>query len=639
MSGSNELGITYYPSCVVNMLIRFDENFSKDAALLPQAQTSGVNQPAGVFKMSTGVPLFDSQAGVPGSPVIGRIPRTASIELPGLRKPGKFTLVFDYRDLPIDPRLVRAVGIEIYLDTITANNFAQGVTATNGAERLSQITKAQRISAVQQSPKNLVLKGIVDSWHVEHSSSGSYATLEGRDIVGLFLNTPLTTKMVSDLELNHPIDAVIRQLVGMVGTWNKDLDVRAADASAWPNNEVPYLAKLDETAPASLIPPLKKGQTKRDPFLPRSRRSAATNKPRRSTGADPDKLNMWDLITRYCLLVGAVPYYTVSPRANEIETQRQGYKVTLMIVPQWGLYDYLGEGRAPTPFDPARPDVGRIRQLYFGRNIESLSLERKFQGITARAVEVVSYNPSSDLRGQQRMLSATSKLRPTYAERAGVMPPLAQNAEAAARSSVGPSGLTSKDEVLRIKVNGVITQDQLQQLADGLYEEIMRGELGGSVKTKSLASFGGNNADPDLLHIRPRDAITLATDIRPLSAIAPNPHTLIDEVRGSVEQVYKEVFERTGDRNLARAVAFSSKNVVAELQNTFRVNAVRYDWDISSGIAVGIDFHNYVMARDAILPTSVARPTQANAGRNTGVAGRRGARSSGTYADYDEGGE
>ncbi len=600
---SYALGETYYPSCVVNLMIRYDENFSIDAkATTPQSPPD--TRSPNVATQTTGTPLFLTTSGnSPSSSLVGRIPKTASAELPGLRKPGTFTLTFDYRDLPVDPRLVRSVGVEIYMGTVKASEFANGVMGV-------QPQGPRRLSAVNQSPDTLVLKGIVDSWHVSHGTSGSVATLEGRDLVGLFLNTPLTPEILGGLDLNQTIDAVVRQLVNKISDWNKNLDVEPAPATQWPKGKIPKLFSL-----AAL-----------DPNPPRVRESTDGKKPRKSAGADQDKLNFWDLITRYCNIVGAVPYYTIKPKAPA--TADSGYKATLMIVPQYGLYNYLPTAtrKAPSPFRNGRSsDIGPVRQLMYGRNIEELTLERKYQGITARAVELVCYDTSSDDRGEARLLTATSNAKQSYAQKQGAAP-LSTNTAAAGRSGVSPNGESTRDDVLRIVVNGISSQDELQTLADGLYEEIMRGELGGSVTTKVLASFGGDNEDPDLLSLRPRDPIRLSVDIRPLASRAPNVGTaLTDQMRKSPAELASELKERVGDENLARAVAYTSRNAVVELNNTFRVNAVKFDWNIDSGISVALDFHNYVMARNSTQPSPIPATAQPDGGMGTAAGGNKAA--------------
>lgn len=607
---SDELSTTYYPSCVVNLLIRFDEVMAEQWAKGDFIRGALADQDL-VNALATPLSLVPTTE--PGTVYISRMPKTASIELPGVRKPGTFNLTFNYADLPIDPRLVRSVGIEIYMDTVRADKFAQGImqTAPSVSGRMSTIEPAARISAVNPSTKNLVLKGLVDSWHVNHTASGSTATLEGRDLTGMFLDTPLTPAMVEQIKLDQQIHRVIADLVGTIGGWSKLLKVDAAPADQWPKGEIPYLANeprinLATVQAAEAITRAQNGRS------PRSRRSAqGGTRSRRSTGADPDKMSFWDLVTRYCFLVGAIP-------VCRVVTSGTSSVVTLMILPQWGLFDYFStpdaQGRAPPVFDKnhLRPSVGNVRRLMYGRNVEEMSFERKYQGITARAVEVVSYNPSSNARGQERMISVTSKLPKSYAQRQGVSPSPVSNPAGSARSTVSPSGLTSYDAVMRITVKGVTDKDQLQNLADGLYEEIMRGETGGNIRTKSLASFGGTNEDPDLLYIRPSDPIQIAVDIRELAARQPNVETPLNVSSRPYQEVLNSVLAATGNISLARAVALSSNSAAFQKQNYFRVNAVRFDWDSRSGISIALDFHNYIMARNAIQDTPVGTPSQAS---------------------------
>lgn len=641
------LGGTFYPACIVNLIIRFDEAFNADwrvadvsdpdalsAAERRVREFASGEDPAlasryGVAQPPTGASLFDVNANVAGSSILGRIPLQASVELNNIRKPGSFNLTFDYRDLPIDPRLVRAVGIEIYMDTVKADSFAKGILSATSAQHTASSQSLNGFVPFKAAPRNLVLKGVVDEWSVTHGSSGSTVTMSGRDMVGVMLNTPVTPTMLKAMvgKLNAKISDVIRALVATVGTWTDKIDVQAEPDAWWPGGEEPFVANIAPLTPELLLPD---EETQGKP--PRSRVAVKDGQPRISAGARPDKLTVWDLITRYCNVVAAVPHFTIA--------QKQGsnsYSSVLKISPQWGLYDYykphkvgpFDVGPATRQFRGTRTYEGSdqqiaVRQLSYGRNIEELTLERKYQGITARAVEVVSYNSSSSAKGQERLLTAISSLRPSYAQQAGASPPAAAATSQVTAGQV-PSGLTSQDEVLRVEVRGITDINELQKLADGLYEEIMRGETGGSVRTRTLASFGGNNEDPDLLRIRPRDPLELSVDVRTGGSIPRNDMAeLIKQVRQDVTELEKDLISKGMDTNLARAVAYSSRNAVAQLQNTFRVNSVTFDWDVKSGIALSIDFHNYIVARDSVLPTPLGTGASSSKPADKGTATRSG---------------
>ena len=52
------------------------------------------------------------------------------------------------------------------------------------------------------------------------------------------------------------------------------------------------------------------------------------------------------------------------------------------------------------------------------------------------------------------------------------------------------------------------------------------------------------------------------------------------------------------------------RGYLLQIQNTFRVNNVKLDWDIGSGISVAFDFHNFIAIRDDVTETA-ANPTAA----------------------------
>lgn len=612
------LGDTYYPSCVVNFRIRFDESLTLTQQGIQDFSTAELGkQPFEAGPPSPFQQVFGGMQPESGVGYTGRVPKKASIEIPAYRQAGKFHLTFDYKDLPIDPRIVRSVGVEIYMDSIEANTWANGITQVKPAqdERTSMLTKAMRI------PGNLVMQGIVDNWHVTHNARGSEVSIEGRDMTGLFLNTPITPELVAGIDLKKPIHEVIQQIIDKL-PWRGGLQAFPADAGEWPDGVIPSLDNLDE-----LI--LKR---------PRVRRGANGKKVKASPGADISKLNFWDLVTRYCYLVHAVPYFSIKPDRKAGTTGSSDYRTpapapqfmpSICIRPARTLYDQQRISSAsnsqyiPTPFNEGAPrtiDNGEqiyMRRLTYGRSIEEMTLERKYTGMTPRAVRVISYNPSSSVKGTGRLLQAISTDRQPNFKLPGMAAPfdltkaISKDNEGAARSGLPPKGNKGDKEVLTIEVKGITDQNELQKIAEELYEEIMRGEMGGKVKTRSLASFGAGNEDPDLLGLRPGDGMTLAFEARPLASRAPAVAPLVQQNQMSVEEEIQAVAQRMGDVNLARIVVATRRGYLLQIQNTFRVNNVKFDWDIGSGISVSFDFHNFVEVRNAVTkPTPLATQQQ-----------------------------
>ena len=589
----------YYPSCVVNLLIRFDERFNLSdegvrafttADLLPRVGTPSRNLGSSL--------ILSGQSKDNLTHITGRIPKRASVELPAYRQAGKFNLSFDFRDLPIDPRLVRSVGVRIYMDAVSASNFAEGMTKpTQNGERASVLPRTGRPSIVSPSIQNLVLAGTADTWHVSHTSSGSEITLEGRDQRGILLDSPIKPAMLKDIPLKQNIRQVVQWIVSKHPLAEQMQITVNAPEDEWPDSTLPSPTLQGTLAPAQ----------------PRVRQGADGEQAKAASGGDPKGLNFWDLITRYCSLVGAVPYFKGD---NE-----------LWIRPARSLYaQQTAEERDQTPFAQGLVrEVGEIkplviRRMVFGHNVEEMTFERKFNGFTPRVIHVVSYDSSSNARGSKRLLEVywPDKAAPsTSGER-----PLATDSEAASVSNVAPSGASANKDELLISVPGINDKDRLLKIAQDIYEELGRGEMGGSVKTKSLASFGGSNDDPDLMRLRPGDAVTLTVDGRELSNRAPLVSPLNRQAQSDDGTLIREIAARVGDPNLARVIVATSRNYVFELQNTFRTSNVKYEWDVKSGISVSFDFHNYVEARNEVTP--IKQPKQGAARRSVKASGNTG---------------
>lgn len=600
----------YYPSCVVNLRLRFDEAlvFNAKGAAAFSYTSEEVLKFALTGDEPTDIPLFLQKGREDGvSFVNGRIPTRASIELPAYREAGKFSLTFDYRDLPIDPRMVRSCGVEIYLDAVPPENFADGVVASAPpqGERVSMLTKRARASQLLQSVDNLALVGTVDSWQVEHSTDGSTITMEGRDNRSILLAQMIDPRLLPKIPLKKDIVQVVAYIVESLPFGGR-INVKFPPSVLWPNGVIP--------SPAS-----QGGATAFRSSQTRVRQGAQGGGATVSAGAQPDKINCWDLITRYCTLVGAVPYF----KGND-----------LWVAPARNLYAQATAGGTDTlvgtPFkDGQRRDVGEatglsIRRLIFGRNIESLNYERKFSGFVPRTIEVVSLDTSSTTRGPGKLLIAQWPARKGTSEGAGVPSDTAFNLgaspENAAVSQVAPSGEVGNKDKLRISVPGVADKKKLLQIAQDIYEELNRGEQGGSVKTRDLASFGAGNEDPDLLRLRPGDAMELLVDASAFTSSYPIRSPLTDDAKAAPAALEKEIAKRIGDAALARAIVATSRNLVANLQNFFRVKNVKFDWDVASGVSVAFDFENYIEARNAVTPIprapAGARPGLRNTGRN-----------------------
>ena len=627
---------TYYPSCVVDLRIRYDSAFTLNATGATVFSVGSASNPSGTAipfstgteaAANTGISVFLDPSTTTDnlSHIIGRIPIRANVELPAYRSAGTFHLTFDYKDLPIDPRLIRACGVSIYMDTVAAAGFAQGASGkTAVGQPPSFIGPNAKQSILTPTVKNLALVGVVDNWSVQHSSKGSTVTIEGRDQRGLLLNSPLNPALFEDLDLNQPIDAVIRDILakhGDLGMIDVSLGNYVTAAVTGKNvyddfpNGVPSPVTEDGATDVSelrYVQPKPTVYAARNGVRTRVRKRANGKGWRPSAKGAMGSANYWDLIVNYCSIVGTVPYF---------ESEN-----ILRIKPGRNLFDQT----SADPYSPAgafghgvqsrnvgEPQPLRIRRMVFGHNVEELTYERKFMGIYGRTIKLASLDTSSPNRGEQKLITVEYPTEADFKAMAaarGLPLPPATNVDKAKVTRESPSGKTAaKEEILIYTKPGINSVTRLRSIAMDLYEEMMRGEQGGSIKTRSLASFGGSNADPDLLYVRPGDSVELVVNSRSLEGRVPVVSTLNAQEQGlSDGRLFQQLKAKLGDENHARALIASLKGYAVQLQNIYRVKDVKLDWDIGTGVTISFNFQNYIVPRQELLPVGTGSGTSSS---------------------------
>ena len=565
---------SFYGSCVVTLKLLFDESLHLLPDLPPgrSVDQNVKDEPDGSAAVTL-QPLVMKRDDPNATFVRNIIPKDCDVEKPGYRQAGKFELTLDYRDLPIDPRTIRACGVEIHFGTVDAAAFGRGMVAPGGP-RQSVITTAN--AAGEPNLETFVMAGSVDEWEAEHTDTGSEVRLTGRDWRALLLDTkvgsnPAESEHILDsLDCSQPVNQVIRQLLGFHPLAGQL--VVGVDPAEWEGGVVPPALSRE--------------------ILPRHRLGARGQRRggRGNTRGDSTQLTFWDLIVQLCFVAGAIPYM-------------QGYD--LLIRPTRSIFDQQKAGEQPTnptPFADGQPraydaqtemaldPVLRVRRMVYGRDIQRLHLRRKLGGQQRPyVVRCVSFDRSAEGRGEQRRLEARWPPEPTGAE-----------TERPPRTRVAPSGQASQTDIVTRAVPGIRDLGKLQDIARSIYNEVGRGEVGGTVETKNLSSFGGSNTDPDLLRLNPGDGIELLVDVRALARRAPLVSTFTDIQRYPFDEAVRVVTERLGggpgDEQLARVLVATTRGQVAELLSFFRVANVKLSWSHGSGAAVSFDFQNYILA-------------------------------------------
>lgn len=489
------------------------------------------------------------------------VPVDVTAELLSIRQAGKFSMTLDWKSLPIDPRLVRAIGVEIHLGTVSERDFSDGMEGTIDGESFIRTSLLKTRINGEANPETLLLYGSADTCYVKHGKTGSTVEIAGRDLRGLLIDAKVPPAQISKIKLEQPISAVVRDIIH---TAPADLGLQLRIKSEFPMTE-PIVADRQG--------------------LPRFRMSADGTQPRGGTGAagGGDKMSYWDLITQYCFLVGAIPYF---------------YGRELRIKPARTLFDTQlnttygpGEARRSTAFTrdlPFRDGDGKpaprssktedggeevltVRRMVYGRDIEEFSFERKYGGNPVPLIKVVG---------------TTDRLRGTNKRVVVQWPP----------ADSMPAKLKADNEALTIPIAGVVDKTRLEAIAQDIYEEIGRGEMGGSCSTAVLSSFGGDNADPDLVRLRPTDPVEILVDVRRLASRAPLVAALVDHKRRSFDEEVQALRDQGLDQSLARVIVASSRSAVVGLINYFRVANVHFR-GTQGKVAIDFDFQTYVVPR------------------------------------------
>lgn len=556
---------SFYPSCVVHLRVRMDTSYRYE---VPTARSA-----ADMLSPSPTAPLF-TLSGDGFSRVNGLVPMTCSVELSAYRKGGRFSFKVPFKDFPIHSSLIKAASAKIYAGTVPGSEFAAGMSEsppTNASDRLYW----KRRSVIDCTDDNLLISGPLDMPKLHWSAGEAEVSFEGRDNVAILADPHIDPSLMASVDVTKPIDEVVGQILSLhplVQDRKIDPFVVVSQPEDWPNGVLRSPGDRDG--------------------LTRVRKKASGKGAQIHPGADTtSSVSYWDLIVQYCSLVAAVPWF-----------QPDG---TLLIRPAVGLHDWQWAERNAdpnfkTPFAGNRqrtlkdgsgtPRQISYRRIVYGRNIDDLTWERKTSGVKARVVQVVSLDDDAEGRGAaQKLLIAEFPKKSITASGKG---------DKAKVSSVTPEGDKASTDVLRVPVFGIRSMEVLEEIAEGIFNEVMHQEISGHLQTKALTSFGGTNGDPDLLRLRVGDPLQVLVDAAAFNAAAPHIAEVLVHERRSFEEEVASIKAKVGnDENFARAIVATARNLVPGLQNTFRTSGVKFEFNMSGqdpSVSVSADFQNYV---------------------------------------------
>jgi hypothetical protein len=451
---------------------------------IPQKQPQTPSQPGGyavTFAGGTQPPAGGPQA-VDSSQdgltyTIGAIiPRVFKLGINGFKEPDTLTCEIKWVDAPFDPMVFRSVGIELYVGTVTQDDYTAGISGATRDQSSANTSQdaGEPLNVVPDAftgpdgelRSNLRFQGFVDEWETELTDEGlAIVHLKASDNTRILMDTPMSPG--ARLSGTLPVDQAVAQFLAQ-----------------WPQ----FAGLTVQYRPASLgtIPTL-------GPLFANS--ASMPDGLQATQGGAKQTLSVWDYLVELMTAIGhniRVETYAGSP---VIVIQR--------------IRAALGKNFPPRVGDPFQ---GRswggtthpLRTFIWGRNCKVVKKRRKYTR-TSINVEVRSYNPVT----KTTMLAR--------------FPPFA-NSQGLGGNASGPNASTNRllhalpgdgrvdTKYTVFPVPGVLDQATLQNIAQAYYEGLNRNELELTIETKDLTSYGGDATDPDVLDMFAGDHFEFLTE-------------------------------------------------------------------------------------------------------------------------------
>lgn len=527
----------------IDLLTRDRESMSPDTytALLStlerdrDALQQGIVQGGG----SVGATLPGAVGGVPiddltEAPFLFQ-PQSVNVERNGRRTPDTATVVLDFRDLPFDPRAVRAAAIEIVLGMVLADDFAAGMTGqTSDGELLRSVIQPSQDGFLPGIGTRFI--GVVDDWDIDYGDDGDTVTLSCRDLTAI----PMDTIMVrgDGVNMDLPIDEGIRQLFNRY-------PALAGTQVVW--------SGLDPLPPVPSVAVAL-------PVTQRTRRGTTAQRRQQSSGGNGGSMKMWDHITDLCNQIGVVPVFEDDALV-------------------------LSE---PTKYN--QRDLANAKRMVYGVNLRSLAFRRKLGGVKVPTIEVRSYDSTL---GRCRWARYPTPLGAPNVGIFGVgAPPIARLA-----TEVPVSG-RPEERIEVIQLPGVTNPITMSNAARSIWEQIGRQEIDGTLETDDLWSVDTPVEQADLLSMRAGDELeVLILSTQPAVPVQSQTPISATELAGLTFNGRVQYLMNLGYRRSVAQQVATRQQIVAD-STSFRVTNLRIAYDINEGVRVAIDFQNFLELRE-----------------------------------------
>ncbi len=550
---------SYYPSARVRLIVRFEDwgapSAGGEAPALPPQLRRGSGKAAGAALRAAqnvdGAWVLLAPGDEPdqvGSPqqqqrsvddlthvVEGIIPQSATLKLQGIRTASQLSLALPFAAMPFDPRVVRAVGIQFFLGTVSAEDHARGIAgemrsdATPSGALPYHVIPDDWTDGDGVLRSNLRFEGWVDNWEdLWDATESPSCNLECTDNTRLLIEQEAPPRLTVDPKTR--VDQAVAEYLSNFPQF------RGLSVQYLPSISVSEIPKLGDAFGRSA-------------FHPKIGPSPA--------GGGDSKLKVWDYLTDVCGAIG----HNIRMVGTRIIIQRPRT-----------MWDRTLARRADDPWQGRKLEDGTTaanRVWVYGRNVSQMSVKRQYSTVAPKNVEVRSYDPARKFAIVARYPEKKDRIK-------AVLP-----------------GAGSDEMYLVKEIHGIRDAKTARVVAQSIYEAQSRAEILVRIVTASLASLGGGNSDPDALDMIPGDAVEIEI-LR-----GPSDRGGSDTVEAISAAMRERPADFLRSLGYGDALSAAYAKCVAKIgyPTTFRIRSLMTSWDVEAGVSLDIEAMNYIEAR------------------------------------------
>lgn len=489
------------------------------------------------------------------------VPYTYSVERNSYRKADECRATFPLRDMPFDPRVLRAATIQIFAGVVDPTVWALAMDSPDAQGVVIPDKNADRTS-------NEIFRGFVDDWEM---TLGEHDMIEitARDLTSFFIDAELPQNALRNIPKATRLDDVIRLLIfgdGLPEGLSKRPGLPGVKGTTVVNDTNEQLPKLGDIKPPNWFDS-----------------KQLVKKGRKRSKQNVQKMAYWDMMTDLCVSAGFICY--VRP---VLVSDAQSVAEVVISNPRTYYAKSAANGEQIVP-------ERMIRQFIYGININELEIRRNFAGAAIPTViEVRAFDAATGKEFSSRFPAKRKNNRPAVSGKGD-----REDIQVFIMRSQGSEGV----------------QAVLDRAAESIYEQLSRGEFEVKIRTKTLAALPQNvipqivppessnvppQLDADIFRMQSGEPISVRIDTSDLTRDVDGrvaQHTLLAGLAPAAQS--EEMVRRGIRKDVADQIAQAGTSQY--VQTEYRTQKLIMNYDKDRGHEFEIHAINYLDIRNSAL--------------------------------------